>query len=262
MASQGTCCALAVDNDPNTATDTNLPNGARESSNERATLEECACESIDAGLVEPGASGAANISATSEAHLVASGKADPAIEDESDSISLSDEDDDSDGGPPGPDDEYELDGFVVADDTDEDANPETAAGADRDACAIDEGNIITGRRTRRPTRFIYDEPDFADHIATTMLADVPDDEILAACCETDQPDSQVSVPGEEAEGSPPRESDIYLGSSDDDYTPDENETDNDDDTDDDIEPSSDDDEDDGDGVNADGGPHKRPKLSS
>tara|TARA_B100000886_G_scaffold330819_1_gene281654 strand:+ start:1720 stop:2235 length:516 start_codon:yes stop_codon:yes gene_type:complete len=79
-----------------------------------------------------------------------------------------DEDDsDADG------DCYVLDGFVVAD-TDE-VQTSRHPGTD-----VDARNIVTGKRRRRSTKFIYEDPDFADAVATTMLADVPQDELDAA----------------------------------------------------------------------------------
>jgi hypothetical protein len=71
------------------------------------------------------------------------------------------------------DDCYVFDGFVVAD-TDE-VQTLRPPGTE-----VDERNIVTGKRRRRSTRFIYEDPDFADAVATTMLADVPPDELDAA----------------------------------------------------------------------------------
>ena len=71
------------------------------------------------------------------------------------------------------DDCYVLDGFVVAD-TD-DVQTSRPPGTE-----VDERNIVTGKRRRRGTRFIYEDPEFADAVASTMLADVPPDELDAA----------------------------------------------------------------------------------
>lgn len=68
---------------------------------------------------------------------------------------------------------YVLDGFVVAD-TDE-VQTSRHSGTD-----VDARNIVTGKRRRRTTKFIYEDPDFADAVAMTMLADVPQDELDAA----------------------------------------------------------------------------------
>jgi hypothetical protein len=77
---------------------------------------------------------------------------------------------------PGSEDEYELDGFVVADD-DESVAPETTSTL----TDVDQSNILPpGKRRRRSTRTIYDEPEFQEQLSDTLLADVPDDELMAA----------------------------------------------------------------------------------
>lgn len=77
---------------------------------------------------------------------------------------------------PGSDDEYELDGFVVADDDDS-----AASGATSTLTDVDQANILPpGKRRRRSTRTIYDEPEFQEQMSDTLLADVPADELEAA----------------------------------------------------------------------------------
>ena len=108
-------------------------------------------------------------------------------------ITLSDSEDEFDP-PPGPDDEYELDGFVVADD--DDAGEEAAvppAGLE-----VDVGNILPAgtRRTRRATRSIYDDPEFATELVATLLTDVPQDEIAVAIgSDGDSDHEPVAPPG-------------------------------------------------------------------
>ena len=76
---------------------------------------------------------------------------------------------------PESDEEYVLDDFVVADEDDSEASVTTAL------TDVDQSNILPpGKRRRRSTRTIYDEPDFQEQISETMLADVPDDELDAA----------------------------------------------------------------------------------
>jgi len=96
---------------------------------------------------------------------------------------------------PPPDDEYELDGFVVADEDADDGN--TTQLTD-----VDEANILPpGKRVRRATRTIYDEPDFQVQFSDVMLADVPDDEVAAALGDdTDTPadeDDPVDAGGDD-----------------------------------------------------------------
>lgn len=113
-------------------------------------------------------------------------KVSPVAHRESDEEDLTiDSSDDEYDPPPGPDDEYELDGFVVADsdndDSDDDAEEETPSQLD-----VDVSNILPAgsRRLRRATRSIYDDPRFASDLAATLLTDVPQDELDVAIGES------------------------------------------------------------------------------
>jgi hypothetical protein len=82
-------------------------------------------------------------------------------------------------------DSYILDGFVVRD-----SDAIEASAADADTGAVVDGlsasNIVTGKRRRRSTRFIYDEPEFSEAMCSTLLSDVPAEEydaVLADDCD-------------------------------------------------------------------------------
>ena len=134
-------------------------------------------------------------------------------------LEKSDEDD-----APDPDDEYELDGFVVADS--DEVKPAEADSRSR-ITDVDESNILPpGKRRRKSTRTIYEEPEFQAQLSETMLADVPADEIEAAveenvddCSETDggtgsdydedeEPDEEYD--NDDDDGSSEEESDIEV----------------------------------------------------
>ena len=92
------------------------------------------------------------------------------------------------------DDEYVLDGFVVGD-TSEDQPAPAPTGS---ALDIDIANIVTGKRKRRATRTIYEEPDFATAICEQMMQDVPEAEITAAIAD-DCDDAVILTSDEESD---------------------------------------------------------------
>jgi hypothetical protein len=104
--------------------------------------------------------------------------------------------------------EYLFDGFVVNDD---EAAPVLAHSSRVD---VDVKNIITGKRKRRATQTIYDDPEFAVAFAEQMMSDIPETERTAALddeCDDaiiltdDETDDDLPASDEDppAEGDPP-----------------------------------------------------------
>jgi hypothetical protein len=159
-------------------------------------------------------------------------KASPDARRESDEEDLTIESsDDEYDPPPGSDDEYELDGFVVAD-TDIDESDGNPVGDVPHSLDVDASNILpTGsRRSRRTTQSIYDDPRFASEFAATLLTDVPQDELEVAIGESSD-DEESPVPTARK-----RKRDCGAGDEDDDFQPIDEQSDSD------IEAESDDDE--------------------
>lgn len=71
-------------------------------------------------------------------------------------------------------DEYVIDDFVVSE------GDEHAPLVHSSRVDVDVQNIITGKRKRRATRTIYDEPEFACALADQMMSDIPESERDAA----------------------------------------------------------------------------------
>ena len=72
---------------------------------------------------------------------------------------------------------YVFDDFVVKDAEDP---VETCSASTSLLVDVDPANIVTGKRRRCAPKTIYEEKEFSRAIASTMLADVPADEIAAA----------------------------------------------------------------------------------
>lgn len=110
------------------------------------------------------------------------------------------------------DDEVDTGTYVIDDFVVEDAEDPVQACATSTSLLVDvdPANIVTGKRRRCAPKTIYEEEEFSSAIASTMLADVPADEISAAveeecddaCIESDEDSSNESGDEHETAAAP------------------------------------------------------------
>jgi len=97
------------------------------------------------------------------------------------------------------DDAGSLVDFVVDDDAPIDANNQPSTDQPRDLDGIDAGNIVLGKRRRRPTQFFEHEVFASAEYRKMMLCDVPRDELHAVLPSDEEEENDDEEEAEDAD---------------------------------------------------------------